>query len=86
MRPIFTKACFIVNDHLFGGGQIYNNKTLTKAGPQASDHVTTWKEKKYSTYFWGNDVDKTDPTNNTSLNFCESTQEYNLRPRHNQPC
>lgn len=80
---IFTNAFFKVNDHLFGGGQIYNDKTLTKAGPQASDHVTTWK--KNSSYFLGNDIRKTDPTNNTSLNFCERTQEYNLRPRHNQP-
>ena len=63
--PVFTEACFIVYDHLFGGGQIYNDKTLTKAGPQASDHVTTWKEKN-SSYFLGNEVDKTDPTNNTS--------------------
>lgn len=67
MCPIFTEACFIVNDHPFGGGQIYNDKTLTKAGPQASDHVTTSKEKN-SSYFLGNEVhvDKTDPTNNTS--------------------
>ena len=65
--------------------KIYNNKTLTKAGPQASDHVTTWKEKKKSSYFLGNEVDKTDPTNNTSLKVCESTQEYNLHPRRNQP-
>ena len=43
------------------------------------------KEKKNSSYFLGNEIDKTDPTNNTSLNFCERTQEYNLRPRHNQP-
>ena len=36
----------------FGGGQIYDDKTLTKAGPQASDHVTTWKEKKTAVIFW----------------------------------
>ena len=42
-------------------------------------------EKKNSSYFLGNDIHKTDPTNNTSLNFCERTQEYTLRPRHNQP-
>ena len=41
-------------------------------------------KKKNSSYFLGNGIDKTDPTNNTSLNFWESTQEYNLRPRHNQ--
>ena len=35
-----------------GGGQIYNDKTLTKAGPQASDHVTTLKEKKTAVIFW----------------------------------
>ena len=69
----------------FGAEKICNNKTLTKAGPQASDHVTTWKEKKNSSYFLGNCIDKMDPTNSTSLNFCERTQEYNLRPRHNQP-
>lgn len=34
------------NDQLFWDGQIYNNKTLTKAGPQASEQVTTLKEKK----------------------------------------
>ena len=35
----------------FGVEKIYNNKTLTKAGPQASDHVTTWKEKKKAVIF-----------------------------------
>jgi len=49
--PTFTKAFFKVNDHLFGVGQIYNDKTLTKAGPQASDHVTTCKEKKQQLFF-----------------------------------
>ena len=42
------------------------------------------KKKKTAVIFWEM-TDKTDPTNNTSLNFCERTQEYNLRPRHNQP-
>ena len=37
-----------------GVGKFIKIKTLTKAGPQASDHVTTWKEKKNSRYFLGN--------------------------------
>ena len=35
-----------------GVGKFIKIKTLTKAGPQASDHVTTWKEKKTAVIFW----------------------------------
>ena len=68
----------------FGVEKIYNIKLLPKLVHKPLTMLQPGK-KKTAVIFLGNGEDKTDPTNNTALNFNESTQEYNLHPRHNQP-